>query len=238
MASLCNASGEYYSRTTSLPDMYNCTLMCWWYLEAAAGVQAAFQFGNIAGDLDWELGVHGAGFLVLYLWRASGGTSVDGSTLTTGTWYHMALTSTTAGTNSTKAYLNGVLDAQLTPSAGQANSELQFPGNVTASTNSRIASVKIWDSVLTATEIQQEMRQYLPVRTANLHGFWPLLSTGDDEIDFSGAAKTMTVNGTPTTVDGPPIPWKLGRRRVVRTPDAPASTLLPFRTRLSAQRVA
>jgi hypothetical protein len=77
--------------------------------------------------------------------------------------------------------------------------------------NGRIAAVKLWHIELTQEQIAAEMRQYKPIRLANLDGFYPLLDVGNGTQDFSGfATSNLTSNGTLATEDGPPIPWDAG----------------------------
>jgi hypothetical protein len=80
--------------------------------------------------------------------------------------------------------------------------------------NGRAAAIKLYDAVLTPAEIVQEMRQYLPARTANNNGWYPLFTTNDDQTDFSGLGRDWTVGGTLATEDGPPIPWKSGQSKI------------------------
>jgi hypothetical protein len=77
----------------------------------------------------------------------------------------------------------------------------------------RVAAFKAWTAVLSLAEIQQEMWFQRPIRTANLLAWHPMLSTIDDEIDFSGNGRTMTVSGTQAVGEGPPIAWGPGRQR-------------------------
>lgn len=94
--------------------------------------------------------------------------------------------------------------------------------------NGRIAAVKCWSGgALTTAEIEQERLSYMPVRTANLYGVWPML-VHTDLVDYSSNGRSLTAAGTLATEDGPPIPWRQGRRRVpiavAVTPPAGRST--------------
>lgn len=130
----------------------------------------------------------------------------------TNTWYHVALVRN--GT-SKRLYVDGVLVVDATDSAAASTTfAVGDWGGGAGNWNGRAAAIKGWEGILTVEEILAEMRQYLPVRTANLRGFYPFHSTGDDQVDFSGGGRTFTVAGAPVNADGPPVPWKLGRGRI------------------------
>jgi hypothetical protein len=68
-----------------------------------------------------------------------------------------------------------------------------------------IAAVKVWNAVLTQTELEAEAPLATPVRTANLWGAWSF-ANGPQTNDESGNGRTLTAVGTPTTdASGPPI---------------------------------
>lgn len=70
----------------------------------------------------------------------------------------------------------------------------------------RVANWKIYTAALTAQEIQNELAQYQPVRTANLLEYRPFVNA--ETIDYSGNARSLTAGaGTATTEAGPPIRW-------------------------------
>jgi hypothetical protein len=70
--------------------------------------------------------------------------------------------------------------------------------------NGSIAAVKVWNAVLTTTELQTEMTKYAPQRTANLWAAYKL-DKGPQTTDDSGNGRTLTQVGT-LTLDtaGPP----------------------------------
>jgi hypothetical protein len=68
-----------------------------------------------------------------------------------------------------------------------------------------IAAVKVWNAVLTQTELTTEAAKYAPQRTANLWGAYSFQS-GPQTTDDSGNGRTLTATGTPTLdSSGPPI---------------------------------
>jgi hypothetical protein len=80
--------------------------------------------------------------------------------------------------------------------------------------NGRLAAFKMWHGAeLTASEIADELTQYVPVRTADLGRWHPFINA--ELVDYSGNGNTLTAGSTATaTEEGPPIPWM--RRAVSR----------------------
>lgn len=195
-------------RTALLASGASATLMAWLYPTANPAASAYFnalaEYGalgvsifNTAGTTRWNLG--------------TATTDNTGSVVSLNTWAHLTMTTSSATAHT--LYLNGVSDAT---SVGSGSATRVIVGNydlASAAWTGRIAAVKIWDGALTAAEIAQEMRQLLPARLANFKAFYPLFSASD-LVDYSGQAQSLTTNGTaPTSADGPPVPWKSGRRR-------------------------
>jgi hypothetical protein len=200
------------------------TMMCWFFPTAlpASGNYASLigswpggnvgiAIHNVAGNSKVDIG--------------SVGFDIDGTTnLAINTWYHTA--GVRNGTTK-RIYLNGAQENTSTNADAMGTGfTIGQDGNTSGRASGftgRIAAIKVWKAELTAAEIANEMRQVLPMRTTNIAGFYPWLSTSDDEIDFSGNAATLTVTGSPTNADGPPIPWACGRRRLI----IPAAVAVP-----------
>lgn len=216
MAMRFDATGEKYTRSSGLPTYSACTIMGWFKISVDRNDYSTFFC------LDADTAGYPTGLKYLVATNSDGTTlqlyvgdadTVTGSTLTVGTWYHIALTVNGTSGENALVYVNGVLD--ITQTAKNASSIKILYGesdaeNGTEALNGVCAAIKEYDAVLTVEEIQQEMRQYLPMRTANINAFYPMLSDSDDQVDFSGMGNTLTVGGTPTVEDGPPIPWCMG----------------------------
>jgi hypothetical protein len=71
--------------------------------------------------------------------------------------------------------------------------------------NGRIANVKIWNTNIGVTQLWAEMWSTLPVRWANINGYYPMLDTATGAIDYSGNGYDWTVAGTVATEGGPPL---------------------------------
>lgn len=215
-----DASGDSLSRTSGLPNMNSFTLMAWVRIVTDRNDYSGFFYINDGIGNHFYLGTQANGTtLITYNTTAD---SSNGTNLSVGTWYHVAMVCDGTGAGNLRAYLDGVLDVTHASSGSSAAATQLRAGNSAFSEflNGRMAAIKTYSAVLTAAEIANEARQILPIRTANLTGFYPLFSTADDEIDFSGAGNNWTVNGTLATEDGPPIPWASGHRRYFHIPDA------------------
>jgi hypothetical protein len=122
------------------------------------------------------------------------------------------------GTSHT-VYLDGASNATATytPSGVQ---NLAYFG---LSLDGRLTSMKIFSAALTQPEIDDE-RQFLGVRrTANLTHYFSFLGSADI-VNYAGAA-VLTANGTPTTGEGPSVPWGPSRTHVIA---AMPVSLLPY----------
>lgn len=215
MASSFDASGDVLTRTTNLPGL-TCTLMGWFRVTTDNNAaQAIFQNGDTSAERTMQLNtLWGAATPVLQVYYGNGVSGDNGTTaLSAGTWYHFAVVMQGTG-QPVLGYLNASLEITSGNLHAQVSSEKLLVGNNNDNENlvGRAAAVKVYSAALTAAEIAQEMQQYLPVRTANLNGFYPLWRS-DDVGDYSGNGNNWTVGGTLGTEDGPPIPYKRGPRR-------------------------
>jgi hypothetical protein len=223
MAVRCDAAGDAVARTTNLPSIASFTIMLWCYLTVDTNA-AAYPLGYGSTGA-YRLGVSDDGTTTS---AYDSYNEVVGGTWTLGTWKHLAITVAGTGTGQALFYVDGGLLATLDGHTEFVGTTLRLgAAPASASTtpwNGRIAAHKAYDVVLTAPQIQQEMWQYLPVITANLNAWAPLILHTDLK-DYSGNARDYTGTGTLTTEDGPPIPWvqqPLTRRRTQRR------RLLPF----------
>lgn len=204
MAVRFNAAAEYLSRTGWDPNQATSFSICAWvYISVDTNDYACFFEMDASGNM-W-MGLTGDGTqLEIY-----NGSSVDaGTTLTVGTWYHVALTWSSGSTQ--YGYLNGVEDMYLTGSTSLNDTTILIGyDNWSQQFNGRIAAIKMWRAAqLTEAEIAQEMNTILPVRTDNLYGWWPCFpGSGERVRDYSGNGRNWTENGTLSDEDPPPVSW-------------------------------
>lgn len=217
MAVRINANNEDYSRTTNVPPEDPLTMMVWFYLVTArTGINTYALLHTDGSANGMFLSFETNGTMLEFLGLTAGTPApTDMGTLATATWYHIAFTRSGSAIN---AYIDGAVVASPTFATTYTEADISVGGHPVDTTvwaDARYAACKVWRAALSTAEIQQEMRQYMPVRTANLDSFYPFLSVADDEVDYSGNGRNWTVGGTPTTEDGPPIPWRAGRQRCV-----------------------
>jgi hypothetical protein len=209
-------SADFFTRTASAPSQATLTAMAWVYqISRPSGLGNWFSIAG-AADTDYIIaGILTSGGLNYTESNNSGSDVSDtGSALSLATWYHLAIVR--SGGNLV-GYLNGVADT--TQSAAAFTSTRFWLGNSQFTTNNldgRIGGCLIYEAALTDAEIQQQMRQYAPVRTANLWAWYPMAdnSVAGCAVDYSGNGRNLTTNGTLTLEDGPPVAWKQGARRI------------------------
>ena len=203
MAVRFDASADKVSRTTNLPPITSFTMMCWVAVKVDRNAYSCFLHAGALSDDKYFMGTDNSG-LTLNLFSGDDNT---GTALVLNTWYHIAMTVSGTGAGAFLGYLNGALNITA-PGAviTIANIAVGQDGQGEWS-SAAYAALKVYSAVLTASEIQQEMRCMLPVRTANLNTWSPLL-THTDVANYAGTG-AWTVGGTLTTEVGPPIPWSV-----------------------------
>lgn len=205
-----DADADSLERTTNLPssDQQNYTMMGWFYMSVDRDAfSLQMQYGAVDGDDDVEMNTDSDG-TTTGIW--DGGSFDTGAELTVATWFHRAVSVISgAGID----YLNG--ESNITgfgPDTTTAN-ELDVIDDANDSDdvwwNGRGACIKIYSVGLTQAQIQNEMRRCRPVRTSNLNSWHPMVRTSaaTAALDYSGNGNDITVGGTPTIEDGPPVGW-------------------------------
>lgn len=209
-ARFTNVAGAAWRRTTNVPTITNFTAMAWVYLGADLNTYSNMLTIGTDVVVDfYQLG-SGADGTILNLWN--GASHFTGSqAFTIGSWGHIAMTVAGTGNGQYLGYLNGVLDITADGNSSNTAGRFDIGDNDNGGFDGRIAAVKVYSgAVLTADEIKNEMRYYIPRRTANLNTWLPCVhpTAAGNLVDFSGNAFNMTLIGTaPTVEDGPPIAW-------------------------------
>lgn len=200
------------STNTGLPVTRSWTLTFWFYLDTLRSVDQPL----ISMESDTEYArlavVNDSGtWRLSYAW--SGGTQILGAEVIPGFWQQAAIVVNGPDAllyhgvpgDAMVSYLN--TDDFVLPTGALSMFFGRSPllGSDGWS-DARIAAVKMWDAALSVpTELDYEFRSYLPVRTANLDRWYPLLSA-TDLVDYSGNGHVLTGSGS-TTAEGPPLPW-------------------------------
>jgi hypothetical protein len=153
--------------------------------------------------------------------NAGAGANVTGaSTLSTGTWYHVALVR--ESTSSLLLYVDGVQETSNTQSVTGRSAQTRTDlGSDRGGSNwdGRFYAFKAWSAALTAIEVQHEMRTIRPRRLGSLYAYWPILPGATTRArDYSGNGRNWTENGTLTDEAEPPIMWGSKPRKFGYTP--------------------
>ncbi len=136
-------------------------------------------------------------------------------------WWFVAETNDAAdGGTSTKLYFKKEGDSALSMISGNSHASIAgvsrfIVGTDDANGQNRwmdgdLAGIKVWNAALTQSELELEATQLSPVRTANLHAFYPLQSVETMLHDVSGNGRQLvpaTDGGSWSVQVGPAIPF-------------------------------
>ncbi len=216
MALRLDAQADTLQRTANLPASSTAVTLCGWFRRRGSGgtnellVAIAESPGGPA--IVAYIGLGGTPAFTLF--TPAHGAPVTGGSITTDTWYFLALSG--QGTGATDAKLrHAALGATSLTTISATNASFT-PGLVQFGfddagqwPNAALAGWKLYDRVLTDAELLAEMNRLRPASTTNLNAWWPMVAdvaaTADN--DFSGNARDLTPAGTITVEDGPPVGW-------------------------------
>ncbi len=169
----------------------------------------------------------------------------DGSTtLSTGTWYHLAATIDIAG-DAMGVYVNGASDGTSSPTfvstsytpgtptgpdlIGAVPSAGGTPSSTGVQFDGRIADLAVWNAALSSGEIAGMARGVSPmrVRTASLVAYYPMIGDGSSVTNFRGGTPLGTITGSiPHAAHAPVSSPSIGMPRRRRFSSAPNSYTL------------
>jgi len=196
-----------FERLTNLPSSTTSfTAMAWVKSDDNSPYPVIFDFGPDDGSgSSIEFFVSGTAGGI---WN--GTTYAYGGTFNTGTWYHVALTCSGTGATDLKGWMDGVNVSSMT---GASHSTAIFtigawPGAF-QKFDGQMAGFKLFDTVLTAAQIKQEMRSLRVVTShSNLKAWLPWINNSNLTYDLSGNGSWAEQGtGSFTHVQGPPISW-------------------------------
>jgi hypothetical protein len=197
-----------FERLTNLPSATTSfTAMAWCKSDDNSSYPVIFDFGA-----DDPTGANNVEFFVSGtaggIWN--GTTYAYGGTFNTGTWYHVALTCAGTGATDLKGWMDGVNVSSMT---GASYSAAIFtigawPGNF-QKFDGKMAGFKLFDTVLTADQIKQEMKSLRVVTShSNLKAWLPWINNSNFTYDLSGNGSWAEQGtGSFTSVQGPPVSW-------------------------------
>lgn len=204
MAVQFSADNQAYTATTGLPGS-TYTVLAWVYLSVDRNASSTM----------WT---HGSGSNGHNIWTSADGTtlafdSAGGSftagSLTVGAWTKVAFTA-----NGTTGTIYSAADGAALASTGTGtiptvtftNIFIGAFSNATSGfwLNGRIADFKVYTAVLTLSEMEAELAQYTPVRTANLLRYHPFHVA--ETTDYSGNGNDLSAGTGATTAADPTTP--------------------------------
>lgn len=201
---------------------YSSTAGCWvslWFkVDTLPSADTPIVTLYKGGGADYfQIYMNAAGRIWLQVARAgvTDGGPTGGSTLATGTWYHIALLS--ASNNLSQVFVNGVADITVVPTTTTSFPlQLLLLGWIANGLVSNYTYLKFWNiNPNQAQNILNEMKTIRPqYQLAYLKGFVPFT---DRTYPYISHRSEMTTNaasgGTITDVDNPPLGW--GNRVIV-----------------------
>lgn len=201
------AGTDFYSTTTNLP-LAPFTATFWTMIVTDRNNASTWLAYNSGTNKLWLSTLVDGTTPGVY--DTTGVQRITGTSMTVGAWYRMALvvngTATTlyqsdANTPSTTAFTT----ATFTDPSGVTVLSLGASASTIEPLNGRMAAVKIWTAALTKAEIDAELTQVNPIRTANLQRFYPLHNA--ELTDYSGNKNDLTAGSVAATTEpDPPIP--------------------------------
>jgi hypothetical protein len=221
-----NATQEHFEWTGAVPSRDPLTVIWWIWIDSirAGSYNNFMSFGPTVytGTREYSCDIDSAGNTRLLV----GGTQSTTTAPAEDTWFAMSFVKN--GSSNLFYYdLLAGSSLSVTSSATPNSSDDLHLGDAPWSGDSewgnfRWGHIKIYEAALTLAEMQNEARSIHLQRTANLWGWIHNLSASDIS-DYSGNGNHPAVGGgTQTTIDGPPIPWRCGRAKLIVPPAAPA----------------
>jgi hypothetical protein len=198
MALVFDTTTDALSGTTGNPTVTSFTMMGWFYFTSFASYNICLNLGANASTQYYQV-VSDPTLANRFALYNSAATS-SGNVLSLNTWYHLAMTVAGTGAGQFLGYQDGALAVTHAGSATPTNAKMWVGNNPDSDgcSGMRAAAVKVYGAVLTAAEILLEMWQFLPMRTANLNRFVPMvdLTLANNSKDYSGLGLDLTVGGT------------------------------------------
>lgn len=225
MAVRFDATGENYTSTSS-PPAGTYTVTCWAKVSSDRNTWSAVWASDSSMSNYVYLATDSDGTTMKAWTQVSGNDrEITGPNMTVGTWYRLALVVNGANATLYHGTASGTLSApnSTTWQTIAATTTFRVGSNPFSGEwlNGCIANLKHYSTDLTQAEIERELAQYLPARTANLVRWHPFLT--NETTDYSGNARTLSGGTGTAREDGPPIPWHAARPRMI-LPAASGST--------------
>lgn len=207
MSIRADTAGEYLSRTTSLPSASAFTA-CGWFIRRVDpnSFKSVVSLDN--GGAKWIILQTGSTGDTLIVSTSGADSSDIISSIVNDEWIFWAVTSDGGTVNGFAARPGDInlSTASITVGAFTPSRLTILTDFANGLLSASVAHLKMYDAVLTQTELEAEMRQIPPKRFGGLHLWNPFLSSSNVK-DYSGNGRDWTTNGTLSTEDNPPVGW-------------------------------
>lgn len=207
MAVRWTSSGGAFSSTEGVGSLSSYTITCYVMIETDRNA-----FGNII----WMESSNRHYFINsddgITTWFQSPAGVQGNQVWSLNTWYRLAIVVSSTTVTLYRAPVGSALEvASGSVTAASSQNNIYLGGSSINSDwfSGRMAAFKMWNAALSAAEVEQELFQYQPVRTASLLRFHPFITA--DGTDYSGNGYDLSGGAGALTADGPPIKWKRPR---------------------------
>lgn len=205
------SNNEYYSRS-NFGLGSNFTITCWMKLASTrSDYQSAWGYGSGQSNtwiLQADSGSSSTGFYNTNFEGEQGPYLVATRNLTLNTWYWFGLSVSGGSWVARSRGLSGSFQSNTGSGADtiSGTTTLYLGRSVYGEyLNGSICAVKIWNTALSASELEAEYAQFAPVRTSNLYAYYRLASPST--ADNSGNGRTLSGgSGVELDSDPPGIP--------------------------------
>jgi hypothetical protein len=184
------------------------TVIAWLYISVDRGASST-AWSMAGASAEQAVLQTRADGTTIGLWDAAFGAEIVGPDMAVGTWYcTAAVMNGTSWTLYTGTDPGNLTASSATRTALSTPTSLRI-GNERTDTefwNGRVADFKRYTAALSQAEIQAELLQYQPTRTANIRDYFHFVNA--ELVDYSGNGNTLTAGSTGTVTEaGPPIRW-------------------------------
>lgn len=218
MAVRFDATGEDYTSTSSPPAGSAFTIVCWVKISTDRNTWSAAWSSDSSTSNYSYLSTDSDGTTMKW-WTLVGGNerTINGPNMSMGTWYRFAAVCN--GANATLYY--GTASGSLSTGTSATWQTLATSTTFRVGAdpfsgewlNGAVAALKHYSTDLTQAEVERELAQYLPSRTANLVRIHPFIT--NETADYSGNGRTLSGGTGTAREDGPPIPWRTISPRLI-----------------------
>lgn len=210
MAVRFSADGQDYTAAPTLGSQANLS-MCGWVKINTDLNQFSTFFGGNDGTINTPCVLQTQADGTTLCWWGTGGAEPNIGALTVGTWYFISavMTGTTlAGrvrADGSNAWLYNVSIASGSATKTVTNWQMGESINTAEWLDGCITAVKFWTTNLSDAEMMAESYSHMPVRTASLALWYPLLKP--ETTDYSGNGRTLSGGSGAAVEDGPKLSW-------------------------------